>query len=72
MSSEGVLECYRDIPDVFVIDREDVDIGGGVGRGGGTGNTGEVVGVRVVRADTMMTSPEKSVALSRVVVSAFE
>ena len=69
VSSEGVLECYRDIPDVFVIDREDVDIGSGVGRGGGTG---EVGGVQIVRADTMMTSPEKSVALSRVVVSAFE
>jgi len=40
-----------------------------VGRGGGTG---EVGGVQIVRADTMMTSPEKSVALSRVIVSAFE
>lgn len=59
VSSEGVLECYRDIPDVFVIDRADADIGGGVG------------GVRIIRADTMMTSPEKSVALSRVVLDAF-
>ena len=59
VSSAGVLECYRDLPDVFVIDREDLDIGT------------EIDGARIVRADTMMTSVEKSVALSRLVVDLF-
>jgi LPPG:FO 2-phospho-L-lactate transferase len=59
VSSAGVLECYRDLPDVFVIDSKDLDIGT------------KINGTRIVRADTMMTSVEKSVALSRLVVGLF-
>ncbi len=60
VSSAGVLECYHDLlgdlPDVFIIDNDDIEIGGGV---------------EIVRADTMMTSINKSEALSRLVVDSF-
>ena len=59
MSPEGVLECYRDIPDVFVIDKADADTGIETG------------GVEILVADTMMTSVDKSMALSRLVLDAF-
>jgi len=62
VSSAGVLECYRDLlgglPDVFIIDRDDIEIG-------------IDGGVEIVRADTMMTSVGKSEALSRQVVDSF-
>jgi LPPG:FO 2-phospho-L-lactate transferase len=62
VSSAGVLECYRDLlgdlPDVFIIDDEDIEIG----------IDGDV---EIVRADTMMTSVDKSEALSRLVVDSF-
>ncbi|MEA1966333.1 MAG: 2-phospho-L-lactate transferase, partial [Euryarchaeota archaeon] len=62
VSSAGVLECYRDLlgdlPDVFIIDRDDIEISIGGG-------------VEIVRADTMMTSVDKSEALSRLVVDSF-
>jgi len=62
VSSAGVLECYRDLlgdlPDVFIIDDEDIEIG-------------IDGGVEIVRADTMMTSVDKSEALSRLVVDSF-
>jgi len=62
VSSAGVLECYRDLlgglPDVFIIDRDDIEI-----------DTDG--GVEIVRADTMMTSVDKSEALSRRVVDSF-
>ncbi|HIE31674.1 MAG TPA: 2-phospho-L-lactate transferase [Methanosarcinales archaeon] len=57
VSSAGVLECYRDFLDVFVIDSGDLDIGTEIG------------GTRIVRADTMMTSVEKSVALARKILA---
>lgn len=57
VSSAGVLECYRDLPDVFIIDQEDIEI-----------ETGDV---EIIRADTLMTSIDKSVALSRLVVDTF-
>ena len=51
-----MLECYHDLlgdlPDVFIIDRDDIEIG----------TDG---GVEIVRADTMMTSVDMSEALSR-------
>jgi LPPG:FO 2-phospho-L-lactate transferase len=63
VSSAGVLECYRDLlgdlPDVFVIDDADIEIGIETG------------GVEIVHADTMMTSVDKSEALSRLVVNSF-
>ncbi|RLG30114.1 2-phospho-L-lactate transferase [Methanosarcinales archaeon] len=62
VSSAGVLECYRDLlgdlPDVFIIDDEDIEIG----------IDGDI---EIVRADTMMTSVDKSEALSRRVVDSF-
>ncbi len=62
VSSAGVLEYYRDLlgglPDVFIIDDEDIEIG-------------IDGGVEIVRADTMMTSVDKSEALSRLVVDSF-
>jgi len=62
VSSAGVLECYRDLlgglPDVFIIDSGDIEIG-------------IDGGVEIVRADTMMTSVDKSEALSRRVVDSF-
>ena len=54
-----MLECYRDFLDVFVIDRDDADIDIKTG------------GVEILFADTMMTSVDKSVALSRIVLDAF-
>jgi len=62
VSSAGVLECYGDILDTFIIDQMDVGIGDETGVGG----------VGIVRADTMMSSVDKSKALSRVVVDALE
>jgi LPPG:FO 2-phospho-L-lactate transferase len=62
VSSADVLEYYRDLlgdlPDVFIIDNEDIEIG-------------IDSGVEIVRADTMMTSVDKSEALSRLVVNSF-
>jgi LPPG:FO 2-phospho-L-lactate transferase len=62
VSSAGVLDCYRDLlgdlPDIFIIDNEDIEIG-------------IDSGVEIVRADTMMTSVDKSEALSRLVVDSF-
>jgi LPPG:FO 2-phospho-L-lactate transferase len=62
VSSSGVLECYRDLlgdlPDVFIIDNEDIKIG-------------IDSGVEIVRADTMMTSVDKSETLSLLVVDSF-
>jgi LPPG:FO 2-phospho-L-lactate transferase len=60
VSSAGVIECYRDFLDTFVIDSED--------RIGTSHVTGSV---KIVRADTMMTSVEKSVALSQQVIDLF-
>ncbi|KAF5411459.1 MAG: 2-phospho-L-lactate transferase [Candidatus Methanogasteraceae archaeon] len=65
VSSAGVLECYGDILDTVIIDQMDVGIGDETGVGG-------VGGVGIVRADTMMSSVDKSKTLSRVVVDAFE
>ncbi|MEA1945351.1 MAG: 2-phospho-L-lactate transferase [Euryarchaeota archaeon] len=57
VSSAGVLECYRDFLDVLVIDQNDIDI-----------KTGDI---EIVRTDTMMTSIDKSRALSQLVVDLF-
>ncbi len=63
VSSAGVLECYRDLlgdlPDVFIIDRDDIEIGI------------KTDGVEIVRTDTMMTSVDKSEALAQLVVDSF-
>ena len=59
VSPAGVLECYRDFLDVFVIDKADADIDIKIG------------GVEILFADTMMTSVDKSMALSRIVLDAF-
>ncbi|KAF5418126.1 MAG: 2-phospho-L-lactate transferase [Candidatus Methanogaster sp.] len=63
VSSAGVLECYRDLlgdlPDVFIIDSDDI------------GMDIETGGVEIIRANTMMTSVDKSEALSRLVIDAF-
>ncbi len=63
VSSAGVIECYRDFLDTFVIDSKDPNIGISISHGSGD--------VEIVRADTMMTSVEKSVALSRLVIDLF-
>ena len=57
VSSGGVLECYRDFLDVLVIDQHDIDI--------------KSDDIEIVRADTMMTSIDKSMALARLVVDLF-
>jgi LPPG:FO 2-phospho-L-lactate transferase len=61
VSSAGVIECYRDFLDTFVIDSDDLEISTSSGIGG----------VEIVRADTMMTSVEKSVALSQRIIDLF-
>lgn len=59
VSSKGVVECYGDILDMMVIDDRD------------TADEKDFP-VRTVRLDTMMTSVEKSEALTRRVLELFE
>jgi len=58
VSSRGVAEYYHDLLDVFIVDEQD-----GLGRSGM-----KDVGVNMVISDTIMTTPEKSAALARVVM----
>lgn len=58
VSSRGVAQCYEGLLDVFVVDERD---------GLGLRDVGDM-GVAVVSADTMMTSPGKSKALAEVVM----
>ncbi|RZN41527.1 MAG: 2-phospho-L-lactate transferase [Methanosarcinales archaeon] len=60
VSSAGVMGCYHDFLDTFVIDSDDR-----------IGTIQGADGVKIVRADTMMTSVEKSVALSQRVIDLF-
>jgi len=58
VSSRGVAKYYHDLLDVFIVDEQN-----GLGRSGL-----KDVGVNIVIADTIMTTPEKSAALARVVM----
>ncbi|MBE0525262.1 MAG: 2-phospho-L-lactate transferase [Methanosarcinales archaeon] len=58
VSSRGVAKYYHDLLDVFIVDEQD-----GPGRSGM-----KDVGVKMVIADTIMTTPEKSAALARIVM----
>jgi len=58
VSSRGVAKYYHDLLDVFIVDEQD-----------GVGRTGlKDFGGKMVSADTIMTAPEKSTALARVVM----
>ncbi|HJH31785.1 MAG TPA: 2-phospho-L-lactate transferase [Methanosarcinaceae archaeon] len=62
VSSVGVLECYQDIVDVFVIDERDT---------AGVADFGEA-GCKIVRADTLMKSVNVSVELAKRMAGIFE
>lgn len=62
VSSVGVLDCYQDIVDVFVIDERDTaDLA-----------DFEEIKCEIVRADTLMKSVDVSVRLAKKMVSIFE
>lgn len=58
VSSRGVAEYYHELLDVFIVDEQDEFGISGV----------KDMGVNMVIADTIMTTPEKSTALARVVM----
>jgi LPPG:FO 2-phospho-L-lactate transferase len=58
VSSRGVANYYHDLLDVFIVDEQDGPERSGL----------KELGVNLVIADTIMTTPEKSAALARVVM----
>jgi LPPG:FO 2-phospho-L-lactate transferase len=58
VSSGGVAQCYGDLLDVFIIDKQDKEMKSNI----------KDMDAAVITADTMMTSSKKSAALARVVL----
>jgi len=62
VSARGVARCYRGLADTFVLDRADAALAPGI----------EALGMRVLVADTLMTSAGRAARLAGVVLAALE
>jgi len=60
VSARGVARCYRGLADTFVLDRADAALAPGI----------EALGMRVLVADTLMTSAGRAARLAGVVLDA--